>query len=341
MTVKKKGYALMNLTATDHSRIILASGAFAYELIPYWAQFPEGFHEKAEITAMACDAADRVYVLTRDSHMPVLVFDKDGTFLFSFGAGVFYARPHGVFINKVGEIYCTDDKAHVAMKFSHQGKLLKVYGTPHIPSHSGCNWNAYEEYRAANHIPEHAPIDWPLSLKLRLDTIVRSAGPFNGPTKMIEAEDGELFCSDGYGNAAIHRFTHEGELLGSFGAPGRENGQFRLPHAVHLDSRQRLWVADRENGRVQIFSREGAHIKSLTNLKSPADFCTDGELIYVGQTQGGGVAIYNEDFVRVADIGYHKSPLYFHGIAMDSEKSIYGATLSKNRAFNLYKLKRI
>lgn len=331
----------MNLLSRGDQRIVFSSGAFAYELIPYWARFPKDFHEKADVTAMACDADDRVYVLTRDLHMPVLVFDRDGKFLFSFGEGVFYARPHGVFINKAGEIYCTDDKAHVVMKFSHEGALLQTYGTPNAPSDSGCNWKAYDEYRAANHIPEHAPVDAPFSLKLRLDTIVRSAGPFNGPTKMIEAEDGELFCSDGYGNASIHRFTHDGKLLATFGAPGREDGQFRLPHAVHLDSRGRLWVADRENERVQIFTREGKHIKTLTGLKRPADFCADGEFIYIGQTVGGGFTVYTEDFTRMADIGYLKSPLYFHGIAIDSEKSIYGATLSKNRAFNLYKLKRI
>lgn len=331
----------MNRMLQGERKIVFSSKDFAYELIPYWAQFPKEFNEKADITAMACDADDRVYVLTRDFHMPVLVFDKDGSFLFSFGEGVFHARPHGVFINQAGEIYCTDDKAHVAMKFSHEGRLLQTYGKPNTPSDSGCNWNAYHEYRAANQIPEYAPIDGPLSLKLRLDTIVRSAGPFNGPTKMIEAEDGELFCSDGYGNASIHRFTHDGTLLATFGAPGSRDGEFRLPHAVHLDSRGRLWVADRENDRVQIFTREGKHLKTLTGLKRPADFCTDGEFIYIGQTIGGGFAVYTEDFAQAADIGYPKSSLYFHGIAIDSEKSIYGATLAKNRAFNLYKLKRI
>ena len=325
----------------DRQKIILSSGQFAYELIPYWAKLPEGFDTSAEITAMACDAQDRVYILTRDFNMPVLVFDSDGTFLFSFGKGVFYARPHGAFINASGEIYCTDDKAHVAMKFSPEGELLKLYGTPNEPSDSGCNWNAYKEYRIEQSIPEYAPTDSALSLRLRLDTIKRSAGPFNGPTKMIEAPDGQLFCSDGYGNASVHCFSHDGDLLYTFGAPGREDGQFRLPHAVLLDKEDRLWIADRENDRVQIFTRKGERIHTITGLKRPADFCTDGEYIYVGQTVGGGFAVFDTDFQRVAVIGYLKSPLYFHGIAIDSGKNIYGATLGKNRAFNIYKLRRV
>ena len=323
----------------EKNEIILKCNGFVYRYLPYWAKLPKGLEGK-EITSVSCDSRDFVYVLSRNFDYPVMVFDSEGNFLNAIGKGLFYERPHGIFINRKDELYCTDDKAHVVMKMTRDGKLLKMFGTPYEPSESGCNWNAYEEYRQINGIPSEVPVDGTLSLKLRLDSIIRTAGPFNGPTRMIEAPDGDLFCTDGYGNAAVHHFTNDGTLLHTFGYPGSEPGQFRLPHGLIMDKRGRLWIADRENDRIQIFDVRGELELCIKGLLHPTEFCTDGEYIYVSES-GGGFTIMNQEADVKAQFGYEKSPFYLHGIGMDSKGNIYGATLSKNRFNNLIKFQRL
>lgn len=323
----------------EQNEIILKSRGFAYRYLPYWAGLPRELGGK-EITAVGCDSQDFVYVLSRSFEVPIMVFAPDGTYLRSIGKGLFYERPHGIFINQRDELYCTDDKAHVVMKLTRDGELIRMFGKPHEPSGTGCNWNAYEEYRQRNGIPPSAPTDGVLSLKLRLDSIVRTAGPFNGPTRMIEAPNGDLFCTDGYGNAAVHHFTGDGTLLHTFGSPGSEPGQFRLPHGLIMDQKGRLWVADRENGRIQIFDVRGKLELCLEGFLRPTEFCTDGVYIYVSES-GGGFSILDQEGEVKAQFGYEKSPFYLHGIGMDSKGDLYGATLSKNRFHNLMKFQRL
>ncbi len=323
----------------EKNEIIYRAKGFEYRLLPYWAELSKELGDK-EITSVDCDSQDNVYVLTRNFDMPIMVFDPQGHYLQSIAKGVFYERPHGIFINKQDELYCTDDKAHVVMKLAKSGELLQMFGTPHHPSDSGCNWNVYNEYREQEGIQPWVPTDGNLSLQMRLDTIVRTALPFNGPTRMIEALSGELFCADGYGNAAIHRFTHDGQLINTFGAPGREPGQFRLPHGLIMDHQQRLWVADRENNRIQIFDMDGNLQICLEHMLRPTEFCTDGTYIYVAES-GGGFSILDQDANIVAQFGFKASPLYLHGIGMNSKGDIFGATLSKNKFNNIIMLQRL
>ena len=87
--------------------------------------------------------------------------------------------------------------------------------------------------------------------------VCRAAGPFNMVTNAAVGPNGDLFVSDGYGNARVHRFSAEGELKASWGEPGSGPGQFNLPHGIVVDRSGRVFVADRENSRIQIFSSEG------------------------------------------------------------------------------------
>ncbi len=157
---------------------------------------------------------------------------------------------------------------------------------------------------------------------------------------MIEGNDGILYCSDGYGNAAIHRFSADGIYLGSWGEPGRQPGQFRLPHSLFQDAAGRIWVADRENDRVQIFTSQGELLYVVENLHRPTEFCTDGKYIYLSESDAG-FSIFTQDVEIVAQFGFFLSPLCFHGMAINSSGDLFGATLAKNRFNNLVKLRRI
>ena len=103
----------------------------------------------------------------------------------------------------------------------------------------------------------------------------RAAGPFNWVTNVALAPDGTLFAADGYGNARVHRFSADGELLASWGEQGGDFGEFNLPHGIAVDRQGRVYVCDRENSRIQIFSGEGEFIESWDWVSRPTDIFID------------------------------------------------------------------
>jgi DNA-binding beta-propeller fold protein YncE len=111
--------------------------------------------------------------------------------------------------------------------------------------------------------------------------IKRSAGPFNGPTDVAFGPNGELFVTDGYANARVHRFSSSGKLLSSWGAPGDEPGEFNLPHGALIQGGKTLYVADRENNRIQVFNLKGEFVSQWTDFAGPTGISVgaDGTLV--------------------------------------------------------------
>src|SRR3989304_10425383 len=208
--------------------MIFEGGGFKFEAVEGWGKVPAGLRVGDDIPGGATDSRNRVYILNRSEH-PVIVFESDGRFLGTWGEKDFPGRPHGITITPDDVAWCTDDGNHTARKFTLDGKLLQILGKPNQPSDTG-------------YVPNPS---------LSLESIKRGAGPFNRPTKVAEAPCGELYITDGYGNARVHRFTAAGELIESWGEPGDGPGQFNLPHAVSVSSDGRVYVCDRENFRMQ------------------------------------------------------------------------------------------
>jgi DNA-binding beta-propeller fold protein YncE len=194
--------------------IKMGSGKFIYAVYPDWAKLPKGW-SFLEVVDAAVDLQDRVYVFSRGEH-PLTVFDRDGNFLTSWGEGQF-KRPHGITIGPENTLYLADDGGHAIYQFTLDGKLMMTIGTPG----KGAGF--------------------------------MSGQPFQQPTKVArDPKTGELYISDGYGNARVHKFTGEGKYVSSWGGPGIDAGQFNLPHSVALDKEGRVFIADRENLRIQI-----------------------------------------------------------------------------------------
>ena len=99
--------------------------------------------------------------------------------------------------------------------------------------------------------------------------------PFNHPADVAVSPAGEIYVADGYGNSSVHRFSVEGEHLGSWGAPGAGRGEFTTPHGIWVDAQDRVLVADRENNRVQLFSPEGDYYGEWRDLYHPMDIYVD------------------------------------------------------------------
>ena len=200
----------------------VSNGGFTYEVDFDWAKLPEGwsFHEIADI---AVDSRDRVYVFTRGEH-PLIVLDREGNFLYSWGEGMF-VRPHGLTVAPDGSLFCADDLDHTVRKYSPEGKLIFKLGTSAKP----------------------APFF--------------GGEPFNQPTKVaLEPGTGNFYVTDGYGNARVHKFSADGKLLFSWGRSGTDPGEFNLVHSVAVDREGKVYVADRESHRIQVFDAEGKYL---------------------------------------------------------------------------------
>ena len=163
----------------------------------------------------------------------------------------------------------------------------------------------------------------------RIASIRRGGPPFNRPTGVALSSSGDIYVSDGYGNARVHKFNHEGKLLFSWGEPGPALGQFRLPHSIWVDRHDRVWVCDRENSRIQIFNDNGEFLTQWTNLIRPTDiFIDEDETVYVSELCNR-VSIFTIDGelrARWGNEGHDvNDPLFVapHAIAIDSKGDLY------------------
>ena len=206
-----------------------------------------------DVTGVAVDSRDRVYVLRRGDD-PVTVLTPDGTVLDRWGNGCFSDRPHLISIGEDDTIYVADDGGHRVFVFDSTGRLLETIGSG-IPSETG--------YDAGAPTAEDA-----------FDRITGGA-PFNRPTKAVPWRNGELFVSDGYRNCRVHRFSADRQLIRSWGGPGADAGCFVIPHSVTIDSNGRVFVCDRENDRIQIFSVDGELLDVWNNVQRPTDVAFD------------------------------------------------------------------
>lgn len=235
----------------------VGEGEFTFAADPHWHALPAGC-ELREVTAVATDSQDRAYVFNRSDRHPVLVFDRAGNYLASWGAGQF-ARPHGIHIDGEDNVYCTDDLDHTVKKFTIAGDLLLTLGHSGRPSATGATSVDYRDIR-------------------------RAGPPFNFPTNVAIGRSGDIYVADGYGNARIHKFSATGELLVSWGEPGAGPGQFHVPHGIAIDRHGVVYVADRENSRIQKFDAAGRHLETWNDIARPCQVFVDAaDRVYVAE----------------------------------------------------------
>jgi len=188
---------------------------------------PDGF-KLGRVSAVATDTQGQVYVFQRGPKAdPVVVFDSNGRYVRSWGKGVF-GNPHGIRIGKDGNIWCVDNGNHQVYKFTRDGTLLQTWGTKGV---AGADDKT-----------------------------------FGRPTDIAWDSEGNFYISDGYGNSRVVKFDRDGRYLTTWGTPGDGPGQFRVVHSIGIDSKDRLYVSDRENNRIQIFDVNGRLVKIWTHL---------------------------------------------------------------------------
>ena len=272
--------------------MVLDSNRYAYKVVEGWAKLPEGWTWDWDTQAVACDSQDRVYVCSRNE--PHLAFfDREGNFLGSWGGDVL-RDVHGISIDSEDNVYCIEHNANCIYKFNRRGELVMILGRPGEPAEN-------------------------------------DGDPFNQPTDVGVVSTGEIFVSDGYGNARVHKFSPDGKWLLSWGERGDGPGQFEVPHSIQVDKYDRLWVCDRENHRIQIFDTEGRFLAEWTDIRRPdAIFIESQEnMVYIAELDFQ-VSIYtiDGDLITRWGGGQKSEKLgeflgYPHDIWVDSQGSIY------------------
>ncbi|MBV8121895.1 MAG: hypothetical protein JO081_18375 [Alphaproteobacteria bacterium] len=284
---------------------IVGSGKYTYRVDEEWQRPPAGLEVRA--CAVSVDSQDRVYCFNRNAEHPVLIFDREGNFLSSWGAGLF-TFPHAIRIvreNGQDVVWLCDEHHQTFQKFTTDGKLLQTIGEKGARSDTGV---PADDFSSAA---------W--------KKVTHGGGPFNLPTDIAFASDGSMFMTDGYGNARVHKFSADAQYLFSWGEPGTAPGQFNLPHGVWIDRRGRVLVADRENDRVQIFDQNGKLLSVWsTELIGPAFFYVDDDdVVYIPEHNGGRISILTLDGERLARWGDGPVHRSCHGIWVDSHSDLY------------------
>lgn len=306
-------------------------GRDRYAVIDGFFKRPKGW-TFVEVADVGVDRDDNVFVFCRGTH-PVMIFDREGRFLDAWGqmgGDDAFTFPHGLSVGIDGFVYTADSRDHTIRKWTTDGKLVLTLGSPHqnAPAFSGL--------------------------------------PFNRPTHATVASNGDIYVSDGYGNARIHCFSRDGAPKFSWGTPGRGPGEFNTVHSVFIDhDDDTLYAADRFNNRVQSFSLDGAYLGEWGGLRLPqsvrkgpdgAFYVAElshrvtvldrdgtvlarwGDGVQVDDFETGGVDLARPDapsrdpMIR-GRVRNEPGPGLFgapHGIAVDSQGSFYVADASES-----------
>jgi DNA-binding beta-propeller fold protein YncE len=249
--------------------------------------------------------------LGADGIAPIIHASADGRWLGAFGAGLF-AWPHGIYVDPDGNLWVTDarggeGRGHQVIEFAPDGRELLRLGVAGEPGSDTAH--------------------------------------FNGPTDVVVGASGDVFVTDGHedqSNNRVVKFTRDGKFIKAWGGTGSAPGQFLVPHAIAIDSRGRLFVADRDNNRIQIFDQDGKFLDEWKQFGRPSGlhiaaddtlYVSDNQSneqrhpgwmrgIRVGSAKDGSVAAFipdpEFDPKRAQETGAH-------GLTADAHGAIYGA----------------
>ena len=271
-----------------------------------------------DMPGIAVDSKDQVWVFTR-AVPPVQVYDQDGKLVKSWGTDI-VKRAHHIKIDSQGDVWLADIGHHTVFQLTPDGKLLKTLGTK----------------GAAGADRTH----------------------FNQPTDMAITPGGDVFVSDGYGNNRVVHLDRDGRFVKEWGKQGVAPGEFNLPHAIALDSKGSLYVADRSNARVQVFSQQGKLLAVWKDLVVPWGFwvtkdddiwvCGSSPMPWRPTDQVLGCPPKDQVFLRLSTAGQvlqvwtvpkgedgHEKPgdcNWVHAVALDSKGNIYAGDIVGHRA---------
>jgi peptidylamidoglycolate lyase len=298
-----------------------------YELVKDWLQIPKGTLK--QVTGIGVDNSQNVLLLVRTgrawsdvfpdsliSNNTVFLFNKEtGKIMDSWGANLFI-MPHSLTVDKNNNVWITDVGLHQVFKLTHNGQLLMKWGVPQTSGNDSLH--------------------------------------FDFPTDVAVANDSSFYVSDGYGNSRIVKFSKEGKYFFEWGKKGNGPGEFNIPHGIDLDAKGNVYVADRENNRIQKFTAEGVFLKEWKNDRAKQLYYvvidkTKNKLIateFFSDTdkdnKGADLLLFDSNLKLLdrfgqSDVSNNINGKY-HDMAIDNKGNIYACDIRNN---TIQKFKRV
>ena len=306
------------------------STSVKYELVKDWLKLTDSML-LGNPTGIGIDTSQNIFIFHRASRewnfitpLPgslieektILMVDKEsGKIINSWGANLFI-MPHGLTVDNDNNVWVTDVGLHQVFKFNHDGKLLMKIGEAKVPGNDS----------------KH----------------------FNKPTDVAIAKNGSFYVSDGYENSRIIKFSANGKYLFEWGKKGNKQGEFNIPHGIDIDNDGNIFVADRENYRMQVFDSSGKFIKQLVDenygnicaitidKKSRQVFTVD-DLSFLKMKHRGSdfIIIDSVDKIQTRQGrsgSYNGTTCWYHDIAIDKEQNVYVCDILGNRVQKFRKI---
>ena len=261
-----------------------------YVAVENFFKLPPG-RSMGSSSAVAGDSHGNIWVVDRcganscvgSDLNPIMEFDGQGNFVRSFGAGLLQFA-HGFTIDSKDHLWITDGVppggkgklGHAVLEFDTNGKLLRTLGKPGEPGSA----------------PDH----------------------FTEPNAVLIAPDGSIFVSQNHtnnykGQPRVIKFDANGKFIKQWGSSGTGPGEFGMPHCLAMDSKGNLYVGDRDNNRIQIFTQDGKFLGQLTQFGRPSGIAIDrNDVIYVTDSES------------TSKEGYGHHPGWHRGIRIGSLK---------------------
>ena len=286
-----------------------------YEIVTEWPELSQGY-KLSQPTGLGIDKDDHIFIFHRTgrkwtnpfpdsliSQNTVLELDNaSGKIINSWGAN-YFIMPHGLTVDKQNNVWLTDVGLHQIFKFNHEGKLLFKLGVAKVPGNDSLH--------------------------------------FNLPTDIAIADNGSFYVSDGYGNSRVVKFSATGKYIKAWGTYGSKPGQFIIPHGISIDQNNIIYVADRQNNRVQLFDTAGNFIRELKNdahvEQLPSITLDNTDHLFAidyDSTKGADSSVKGSTIFEIDASSHSKdrfgalattnrTSCWFHDIAIDKKGNIY------------------
>jgi peptidylamidoglycolate lyase len=296
----------------------------SYELDKDWPQLPGGF-ELSQPGGLGIDTNQNIFVFHRPgrkwklledefpdsliSSNTILMIDRNTGKIENAWGDHLFIMPHGLNVDKFNNVWVTDVGLHQVFKFSHEGKLLMKLGVAGVAGNDSLH--------------------------------------FNRPTDVAVCSDGSFYVSDGYRNSRVVKFSKDGKYLFSWGVKGDRPGEFNIPHAIDIDSSGNVYVADRENRRIQEFDANGRFEKEwkdksfkklysvVIDRKNQHVFAVDYLIVMEVMGKGSNIIQFDEKGNLITQFGragsYNGPVCRYHDLVLDKDGNIYVGDILGNR----------
>jgi DNA-binding beta-propeller fold protein YncE len=287
------------ISAAAQQRAVKSGPPLPHKLVSDWAQLPRTWNF-GEASGVDVDKNDNVWAFNRGKRQ-IIQFDRNGKMLQAW-EDMPIRSAHGIRVGPDGNIWALDVAGHTLFTFNTEGRILQVIGG--VGGQAGT---------------------------------MESKDAFNRPTGIAFAANGDYYVSDGYVNSRVVLFGRDGIFKKQWGAKGTADGEFNLVHDVAIDAKRRVYVADRENWRVQVFDADGKFLAKWTDVGSPWGlyYAAKENAIYMCDGYTNRIVKLNLDGQILGVLGsYGKAPGkldFVHNITVDSRGDIYVAEIKNWR----------